>query len=127
MILRNDIFNTFAKDYESVVQSNFNYFSEYLENYPSLIFDVSDSCFEYLMKNFEKQIRKGIQNNSNVCFSITKEKLERFYKVFENELKGHFENCPGLWFYIFRYDQKRKGDNNLKIVNDIKTFWGIND
>lgn len=127
MNLRNDIFNSFAIDFKNIVESNYEYFQDYLENYPNLVFNVSDSCFEYLMQNFEKEIRKGIQNNFGVCFSITKENLVKYYKVFDNELKGHFVDCPGLWFYVFRYDQKRKGDNNLKLANEIKTSWGIND
>ena len=127
-------FDRWAIDYESIVNADKAYCGELLSKHPWMIFRVSDACFKFLFGLFEKEIRKGIADNWEVVFSMSKERFVQYHQLFMDELKPHFLKRPGLWFYMFRHTPIPKNDTrnkclvydpNFVLVTEIQKTWGI--
>lgn len=125
--------DNFAIDYENIVNNNFDFFKEMLQQNPRLIFHVDDNCFNFLISKFDFEIRYGISHDWNILFYISKDTFIKYHKLFQSELKLHFIKRPGLWFYIFRYDVMKKNargqqvDNALFQMRECMNNWNIND
>lgn len=121
--------DNWIQSYQQIIQEDPTFFSNLLSNNPRLIFWVNDNCLLYLIDMFSREIEVGLINEECV-FSMSKEWFIMHYKLVP-QLKQHFIKRPGLWFYIFRYDQKkinpRTGEvsKELKEAFEIQDYWGI--
>lgn len=117
--------DTFAVDYYSIISNNHNFFSNFLRSNARLLFWVCDECKDILSTCFRDDISIGLQNWECV-FSMRKEWFVANYKLYP-ELKQHFMGRPGLWFYIFRYDQKKINPRTGEVSKDLSDAWMIMD
>lgn len=111
--------------YEDIIHDDISFFRNLLKRNPRLIFYVSSDCLFYLFALFSEEISQGLQDWECV-FSMSKEWFVTNYTRVP-VMKQHFERRPGLWFYIFRYDQKKINPRTGDIGKDLTDAWTIMD
>lgn len=112
-------------NWERLLSCNHSFFVSYLRKNARLLFWVNNECMEKLIEGFREDIAEGLQA-WECLFSMSRDWFIQNYQRFP-ELKQHFVKRPGLWFYMFRYDQKRINPRTGEVSKDLQDAWNIMD
>jgi hypothetical protein len=117
--------DNWVHDWHSLLFNSPTFFGSLLRKNVRLLFWVSDECLERMTKCYREDISEGLQD-WECLFSMSKDWFVSNYKHYP-ELKQHFIKRPGLWFYVFRYDQKKINPRSGEVSKDLSDAWSIMD